>query len=360
MKQLYCLLSYILIVLLQFSCTTDVKYREKASDRIIHIEDSIQYVIPVIPKLCDEIMINKSFVDIGDCRLYIETEGNGIPIVLINGGPGGTHHSFHPQFSNLKDAHQIIYYDQRGTGQSDFEADDAYSFKQAVNDLELLRQKLNIDKWVVCGFSYGGGLAQYYSLSYPDHVLGMVLISSIPVFEDNGFEDVQDIYLSSLEIEHKKIIITEFLSGRLGLKPFLYNLNLNGDWKRQNYYKPTDDEMLRSALYEWINDDNFNFVMSESYALHNFKGLFNNCPIPTLIFEGKNDLTWGPNKVDIFKANHPNAKLVYFENSAHQSFIDEPFKFFSSLKEFTETLSNISSTDLSLWKDSTKDYLSTH
>jgi len=47
-------------------------------------------------RLCDQMDIAQQMVDIGDCQLYCEIEGNGIPLVLINGGLGGTHHFFHP------------------------------------------------------------------------------------------------------------------------------------------------------------------------------------------------------------------------------------------------------------------------
>ena len=41
-------------------------------------------------------------------------------LVLIHGGPGGTHHYFHPWFSRAAGFARIIYYDQRGCGLSEF------------------------------------------------------------------------------------------------------------------------------------------------------------------------------------------------------------------------------------------------
>jgi len=340
-----------MIILVNMSCEDTVLNKEIASDRIVHIEDSIHYSIPKLPRLCNYTENDIQAVNIGDCNLFVEIEGSGIPIVVINGGPGGTHHSFHPTFSKIKNNHKIIYYDQRGTGQSDFEKGEGYSFKQTIDDLENLRVKLNISKWAVCGFSYGGGLAQFYTALHPENVLGMVLISSLPLFESNDFVDQQEKYLSQLEKDKKNEIIKEFINGKLKMKPFLYNLALNGDWKRQNYYKPSKEEMVRSSLYEWINDKDFNSLMSESYAAYNFKGVFDDCPIPTIIFEGEKDLTWGTKKATIFKANHPNAEYVLFEHSAHQIFIDEPEKFFSKLNNFTTSIQPSSPDLVNEWKE---------
>lgn len=333
----------LLSILVNLSCEDVSKKKELASDRVIHIEDSIHYSIPYLPRLCDSMELEKRFVNIGDCTLYVELEGEGIPIVLINGGPGGTHHYFHPEFSRIKDRHRIIYYDQRGTGQSDFEKGDRYSFEQAVDDLEKLRIQLSIEEWVVCGYSYGGGLAQFYALKYPENVLGLALISALPMFEHEHFNGDQELYISKEEKEKKNEVIRAYIKGELKMKPFLYNLALNGDWKRQSYYKPTKEQMIRSALYEWHNDKEFNSIMSESYKAFNLEGVFKNCPIPTIIFEGKNDLTWGDKKAETFISNHPNAEYVLFKKSGHSIFSDEPKKFFRQLENFTHSLTSVSS-----------------
>ncbi|MEM1338446.1 MAG: alpha/beta hydrolase [Bacteroidota bacterium] len=340
------------LLLFTYSCKTPTTKREIASDRIVHLEDSIHYTIPELPRLCDSLELVIRKVNIGDCRLYVEQEGKGTPMILINGGPGGTHHYFHPEFSSIKDRHTIIYYDQRGTGQSDFEAGKGYSFEQAVDDLEQLRKQLGISKWVVCGFSYGGGLAQFYTLKYPENVLGLVLISALPLFEDEGFQSEQEKYLSAFEKDKKNEIIKEFATGKLQMKPFLYNLALNGDWKRQRYYKPSRNEMIRSALYEWVNDKNFNKIMSKSYRSYNFRGLFDSCPVPTLIFEGKHDLTWGSKKATIFRANHPNAKFLLFERAGHMLYRDVPKQFFLELSNFTGSLKHPSQRSIQDWKES--------
>ena len=44
----------------------------------------------------------------------------------------------------------------------------------------------------------------------------------------------------------------------------LYNNFLNGDWKRQNFYKPSKERLSEFALYEWDHDENFNGIMNRS------------------------------------------------------------------------------------------------
>ena len=155
---------------------TPTEKRERAMDRVVHIEEGIIREIPAVPRLCDSMDIRKEKVDIGDCKLYCEQEGQGTPLVLLHGGPGATHHYFHPWFSQAAKFARVIYYDQRGCGLSDYQPGKGYNMDQAVDDLDRLRRALGIDQWVVLGHSYGGLLAQCYALKYPENLKGLVLV----------------------------------------------------------------------------------------------------------------------------------------------------------------------------------------
>jgi pimeloyl-ACP methyl ester carboxylesterase len=221
--------------------------RERARDKISHVEEGIAREIPAVPRLCDGMDIAKKKVDIGGCRLYCEEEGKGVPIVLVNGGPGGTHHYFHPHFSRSKGFARIIYYDQRGCGLSDFIPEGGYSLDQAVDDLDRLRKALEIEKWVVLGHSYGGLLAQCYAIKHPDRLLGLVLVCASPGLGSRPLKSRQGDFISIEERgKMQEIGNTPGLSGEL----ILYNNFLNGDWKRQSYFKPSRERIAQIALYD--------------------------------------------------------------------------------------------------------------
>ena len=61
-------------------------------------------------------------------------------------------------------------------GKSDRAKDSTeYTFQRDVDDLEGLRKALGFDKWSVLGHSYGGMVAQAYSLQYPKSVNKLIL-----------------------------------------------------------------------------------------------------------------------------------------------------------------------------------------
>jgi proline iminopeptidase len=320
--------------------------RERAMDRIVHIEDGIILDIPRVPRLCDGMAIQKGKIDIGGCNLYCEQEGEGIPLILINGGPGGTHHCFHPHLSRAKGFARIIYYDQRGCGLSDYKPEKGYTVNQAVDDLERLRKALDIDQWVVLGFSYGGLLGQCYATKYPENLKGLVLVGSSLGFLDLSPSRDQE-FIS--DQESKKISQIWGTPG-LSVAQAVYNLQLNGDWKRQNYYRPSRDDLARMALYECVYDKDFRHPGPSENEV-DLLGTFEDCPIPTLILEGKWDMTWSADKPQRLLKNHPNARLVIFNESAHSIFEDEPEAFFAELQHFLSELPAISDNDLMKWKE---------
>ena len=118
----------------------------------------------------------------------------------------------------------------------------------------------------------------------------------------------------------------------------VYNNHLNGDWKRQNYFKPSREDIARTALYGWVHDAPFNSLMGQSMSRVDLEGAFDRNPIPTLIMEGDWDLTWGPEKREVIAGNHPNSQLVTFEDAAHSIVDEDPDECFRTLRNFVQDL----------------------
>jgi proline iminopeptidase len=344
----------------QYANQEKEKKRETVLDRVVHIEKKLITKIPKAPRWCDKLDLKKKRINVGDCELYCEVEGIGMPIVLLHGGPGSTHHHFHPYFSKAKEFAKVIYYDQRGCGLSDYEPGEGYTVDQAVDDLENLRKALNIDKWVVLGHSYGGLLAQSYTIKYPESVAGLVLVCSslamhIPLKPTRQYdyisreemERIEEIYNEGRKL-HNKIILFFFKEKAIELG--IYNFHINGDWKRQNYYKPSRERIAQIALYEWKQDKNFNSIMNSDAKKYDLQGVFDDCPIPTIIIEGKWDLTWNTDKPEKLHKNHPHSQLIMFEHSSHSPFGDEPENFFNTLQDFIQNLPKISESELFRWE----------
>lgn len=110
-------------------------------------------------------------------RLYVEEVGHpqGKPVLFLHGGPGGGINPIYRQFFDPQ-RWRVILFDQRGCGRSLPHAELQDNTTWAlVNDIETLRQHLDIDRWTVFGGSWGSTLALAYAQTHPDRCAGLIL-----------------------------------------------------------------------------------------------------------------------------------------------------------------------------------------
>lgn len=113
----------------------------------------------------------------GGHRIYVEQCGNpkGIPVVVLHGGPGG---GCSPAMRRFFDpsVYRVILFDQRGCGKSTPHASvENNTTWDLVADIEMIRQVLEIERWIVFGGSWGATLSLVYAQAHNDRVRGLVL-----------------------------------------------------------------------------------------------------------------------------------------------------------------------------------------
>jgi proline iminopeptidase len=109
--------------------------------------------------------------------LYVETVGNptGIPAIYLHGGPGSGCQPGHRQLFDPA-RHYAVLFDQRGAGRSTPAGSRvANTTAHLVADMEAIRTRLGIERWLVVGGSWGSTLALAYAEAYPGRVTGLVL-----------------------------------------------------------------------------------------------------------------------------------------------------------------------------------------
>ena len=120
----------------------------------------------------------KGMLDLdGHHKMYWEVSGNpdGVPAVFLHGGPGAGASPSHRRFFD-PDYYRIVVFDQRGSGRSKpFAETQDNTTQHLIDDMETLRRKLEIDKWLVFGGSWGSALALAYGIELPERVAGFVL-----------------------------------------------------------------------------------------------------------------------------------------------------------------------------------------
>lgn len=126
---------------------------------------------------------DSGMLDVGDGNcIYWAVCGNpeGMPAVILHGGPGSGHSTRSARFFDPT-AYRIILFDQRGCGRSTPHASDpntdlsVNTTTHLLRDLERLRHHLDIDRWLVFGVSWGCTLGLAYAMQHRDRVAALTL-----------------------------------------------------------------------------------------------------------------------------------------------------------------------------------------
>ncbi|RDE18334.1 prolyl aminopeptidase [Motiliproteus coralliicola] len=120
----------------------------------------------------------QQWLDVDDRHsLYLEESGNpnGRPVLFVHGGPGGGTSPFNRRFFD-PEKYRIILFDQRGCGRSKPHAElEGNRTELLINDIEAIRQHLDIDSWLLFGGSWGATLSLLYAQTHPKQVNGLIL-----------------------------------------------------------------------------------------------------------------------------------------------------------------------------------------
>lgn len=110
-------------------------------------------------------------------ELYVEECGDphALPVLFVHGGPGAGCEAYHRRFFDPA-RYRIILFDQRGSGRSTPHAClETNTTQHLVADMETLRTRLGVDRWVLFGGSWGSTLSLVYAQTHPERVLGLIL-----------------------------------------------------------------------------------------------------------------------------------------------------------------------------------------
>jgi proline iminopeptidase len=128
---------------------------------------------------------------VGKFNVWTKRFGNNpkIKVLLLHGGPGGTH-EFFESFESFfpQEGIEFYEYDQLGSYLSDQPKDSSlWTIERFVEEVEQVRKALglNKDNFFLLGHSWGGLLAMEYALKYQDNLKGLIIsnmMSSAPLY----------------------------------------------------------------------------------------------------------------------------------------------------------------------------------
>jgi pimeloyl-ACP methyl ester carboxylesterase len=129
-------------------------------------------------------------IDRDGVKIHYEVHGSGPPLILTH-GYSSTSDMWGGQVDALSKHHELVLWDMRGHGQSDYPEDPkAYSEALTVADIAALLDEVGAGSAIVGGLSLGGYMSLAFYRAHPERVRALLIIDTGPGFKKDDARDV--------------------------------------------------------------------------------------------------------------------------------------------------------------------------
>jgi len=256
---------------------------------------------------------------------YVEV-GEGLPCLVMHGGLGFDHTYMHPWLDPLGDVMHLVYYDHRGNGRSGRPPWETLTFQQLCADADVLREHLGFEKVAVMGHSVGGTIALEYALRYPERLERLILLDTLPSFDDWENEVEDNARCKGATQEQLEALVTYedddegFRRAWKLIEPLYfhtYDVALAGRVFAKTVFSVEANKAQAAFLEGWD-------VTPRLGEIH----------APTLVIVGHDDIVCPPSQARRLHEDILNSELVVFERSGHLAWFEEPEAFFGAVRRW--------------------------
>lgn len=255
---------------------------------------------------------------------YYERRGEGPAVVFVHASMLD-HSMWDEQTEALSDDYTTVTYDLRGHGRTGGTADPAYSMAQYADDLNALLDALDLDRPVVCGWSFGGTVALTHAAAHPDRISGLVLAESwTPEI------------LSGVDWLFRRVVLNVLVPPvrLLGLE----RVERANVWLTERVFRGSSGEYenverLREAAPK-MSTDEFAKVARLMTRFHETTVDLSAVSVPTFVLYGENGLPYVRTHAAKLAATLPDVEVDEVPGAGHAANLDAPDYFTDALRAF--------------------------
>ena len=267
-----------------------------------------------------------------------QTDEKKLPLLCLHGGPGVPHDYLESLEAIAATGRQVIFYDQLGCGNSTHVDDPAlWTVDLFVEEVDVVRQALGLEKIHLLGQSWGGMLTMEYMLTQPKGVASITVASSpssIPMWlaEANRLRTELPTEVQETLTQHEEAGTTESEAYQQAMQVFYDRYVCR--------VVPNPDYVLRSfaKLAEWPQVYHTMNGPSEFHVVGVIKdwdvtSRLGEIATPALITTGRYDEAT-PLIGETVHKGIKGSQWIVFENSAHMAHAEEPERYMAVLADF--------------------------
>ncbi|MHA7651824.1 proline iminopeptidase-family hydrolase [Mycobacterium sp. ML4] len=261
--------------------------------------------------------------------------GDGLPLLVVHGGPG-LPHDYLCSLERLADEREVIFWDQLGCGNSERPSDPGlWTMERSVAEMDAVIKALQLKAFHIFGNSWGAMLALQYVLDVPSGAASFTIsnsTASIPVFAENVIRLKAELDTATQDAidrheaagttdsrEYQAAITTwnqTFLCRSLPWPRDLYRAFQNmGTEIFRTMFGPSGFHIL-GTIRDWDVVDRLGEIS-----------------VPTLLLAGRYD-ECSPEHMRGMHERITGSCFEFFDNTAHVPFIEEPERFDAVMREF--------------------------
>lgn len=293
--------------------------------------------------------IQEGFVDAHGVLIYYKMVGRGAPLMLVHGGPGASHDYFLPYLMTLARTNKIVFIDERGSGRSEkLEDASRYTVENMVEDIEAVRQALNLGKISLMGHSFGGVLAQAYAFKYQKNLTHLILgstfhsTSAMNAVLASEKHQMTGEKREKLEAFEKAGLFDKGKPWEKGRYPSEYAELAWGDgyfpFLYQRHPDPNYDPLAGNTTSSWdlyreMWGSHGEFVIDGNLKSVEYTDRLSSIHVPTLVICGDHDES-DPSLSKTMHEKIAGSKLVIIPQAGHLVFVDQPNLYLKTIDEF--------------------------
>jgi 3-oxoadipate enol-lactonase len=249
-------------------------------------------------------------------RIAWEERGDGVPLLLIQ-GLGYGRWSWEPVVPALAERYRVLWFDNRGIGDSD-KPEGPYTPQLMAEDALQVLDEAGIERAHVLGASLGGMIAQEVAAGTPERVDKLVLCCTTP----GGAATVP-----MPDVTVRLFAEAPTLAPDVALRRFVVNA-----------LGPDPSEGLVEDLYQrrLANPPDPVGWQAQAAAGLNFEGVDGTIGVPTLVLTGTEDNVVDPRNADVVAARIAGARVERLPGAGHLFFWEQPDEFVRIISEFLQ------------------------
>ena len=263
--------------------------------------------------------------------LHVQEVGaDGLPLIVLHGGPGLDHTHLRPWLDPLGDERRLIYVDERGQGRSERVDPATLSLEVFARDVDLLAETLGLERFVLLGHSFGAIITTWHAIN-----LGTAEAYVISGGGDSSEKLLADVEASLDAMGEAGKPIAESWEWEKTVETPEDCAKLMEIQNPFHFYGPPPPNFAAGTVYV---ADVLRHFANEGYGDFDYTPDLERVTKPTLVVVGAEDRTTTPRAARVLHEGIPGSELTVLDGAGHMSMIEAQPAYLDAVNGFLRRL----------------------